>query len=84
MNKHILSATIGASMILGTFSLSAQTVWSEDFDGFTVGFANDYTQGVGTYTYGFDGDGNATFDTNIASGNNVKETPSAFWLSVCG
>jgi hypothetical protein len=62
--------------------VNAQTVWSEDFTGFAA--PADYIQGVSNYTFGFDGDTNAAFDTNVGGGDNVKKLSSELWAKSGG
>jgi len=72
MKKQTLTLVAGASLF-ATVTSASITVWTETFDGTTI------QQGVGSYTFGFDGDGTAAFDPNTADGNNVKQLDSEEW-----
>jgi hypothetical protein len=80
MKKYILASAVGVSLLAA--SVNAQTVWSEDFTGFAA--PADYIQGVANYTFGFDGDTNAAFDTNVGGGDNVKKLSSELWAKSGG
>ena len=80
MEKYILASAVGVSLLAA--SVNAQTVWSEDFTGFAA--PADYIQGVANYTFGFDGDTNAAFDTNVGGGDNVKKLSSELWAKSGG
>lgn len=74
-----ISALTGA---FASVAVAQTEYWSEDFTGFVSG--TNYFAGVGVYTFGFDGEDEAVFDSNTTGGNNVKPLNSGEWCKAGG
>ena len=75
----LISALTG---VMATMASAQAEYWSEDFTGFESGV--QYFAGVGVYTFGFDGEDEAVFDSNTTGGNNVKPLNSGEWAKAGG
>lgn len=83
--KTFLKAAALAAFLVN--SASAQTVYTEDFEGFAAG--TEFLKGTAFYTLLYNGDDNAYWDVNFSNANNVKtldyEGGSApYWATTTG